>query len=251
MPLSKIHIHPLKTGIQTEGCAKVQDQEPRIPVEGVVRVVSSQLRGERVVAVPGIRRSACRIDEERDGSGLTGEFDSRLMSFERQGEVGWRQQTLRLYDSLTPRLTQFLRRLGLSKDELDDVIQESFLRLSAHLREGNDDDNLNSWLYRVARNLAMDVHRASRRGHEEVELEFEPKDEPVDPKANPESVYLQEEQVRRLSAGMSQLTAQQYNSILLRTQGLCYREIGDLLGTSEQRAIQLVKRGLKRLIGGL
>jgi RNA polymerase sigma-70 factor (ECF subfamily) len=91
----------------------------------------------------------------------------------------------------------------------------------------------------------------NRREHEEVELEFGPKDEPIDPKANPECVYLQKERFGQLKAAMSQLTTQQYNCILLRTQGLRYREIGELLGISEQRAIHLVKRGMQRLMGGL
>jgi DNA-directed RNA polymerase specialized sigma24 family protein len=54
-----------------------------------------------------------------------------------------------------------------------------------------------------------------------------------------------------LKAALCQLTSQQYNSILLRAQGLHYREIGEVLGVSEQRALYLVKRASQRLVGGL
>jgi RNA polymerase sigma-70 factor (ECF subfamily) len=202
------------------------------------------------VAPVGSGTSAWRASE-RDGERFVRDFDSKSIPLEEGEEAGWRRLTLNLYDSLNPKLIQFLRRLGLNKEEMDDVIQESFLRLARHLKEGHNNDNLRSWLYRVARNLAMDVHRSNRREHGEVELELEAEEEPVDPNANPEWVYLQKERDRRLKAAMSQLTSQQYNSILLRAQGLHYREIGEVLGVSEQRAIHLVKRASQRLVGGL
>lgn len=208
--------------------------------------------GKEVRPVAGIKRSAWRADDKQDKKGLASDCGSRLIPVEDYGKPGWRQETLYLYDSLSPKLTQFLRRLGLDRDEMDDVIQESFLRLAGHLRESRSgDENLSSWVYQVARNLAMDLHRSNRREHEEIELEFETKDEPIDPKADPEWVYLQKERARRVRVAMSQLTAQQYNSVLLRTQGMRYREIARLLGISEQRAIRLVKRALQKLMGGL
>lgn len=219
-----------------------------VPVESMLSVVRLRICGEEMAPVIGIKSSAWGVNEKQYGKGLVGGSGSTLIPLKEQEKAGWRQQTLSLYDSLTPKLSQFLRRLGLNKDEMDDVIQESFLRLAGHLKNGSGGDNLRSWVYQVARNLAMDVHRSNRRNHEDVELE--PSDEPVDPKANPEWAYLQKEQFRRVNEAMSLLTAQQYNSILLRTQGLRYREIGAVLGISEQRAIHLVKRGLQKLLAG-
>jgi len=234
-----------------ESCYEMQDEESVVPVKRMVSVVWLRLRGEEVAPMTGIKRAPQRADEKQERRGLVCNPGSRLSPLRGQGQSGWRQQTLKLYDALNPKLSQFLRRLGLNKDELDDVIQESFLRLAGHLKEGTSDDNLSSWVYRVARNLAMDVHRLNRRDHEEVGLVLETEDEPIDPKTNPEWVLLQKERFRHLKAAMSQLTKQQYNCILLRTQGLRYREIGELLGISEQRAIHLVKRGMQRLMGGL
>jgi len=222
-----------------------------VPVEGMVSVACLRWCGEEVAPVAGIKRSAQRADEKQDRNELVCDFGPMLIPLKERGEAGWRERTLDLYDALSPKLSQFLRRLGLNKDDLDDVVQESFLRLAGHLKKGASDDNLNSWVYRVARNLAMDVHRLSRREYGAAELEFEAGDEPIDPKGNPEWLYLQNEQFKRLKVAISQLTAQQYNCILLRTQGLRYREIGELLGISEQRSMHLVKRAMQRLLGGL
>jgi len=73
----------------------------------------------------------------------------------------------------------------------------------------------------------------------------------ADPDANPELACLENERQYRLKHAMSQLTQRQRSSILLRAEGLLYREIASVLGVSEQRAIHLVKRGLARLSEGL
>ena len=251
MPLSRTHNHSQMPGPPAESCAEMQVKKSVVPVERIVSVVWLRSCGDEVATVTGVKHSAWGTDEKWDGKGSVDETGPRPISLKEAGKAGWRQQTLHLYDALNPKLRQFMRRLGLNTDEIDDVIQETFLRLTVHLRKGDDEENLRPWVYMVARNLAMDVHRANRHGHEEVDLEFDPVAEPVDPNANPERAFLQKEQFRRLKVAMSQLTAQQYNSILLRSQGLRYREISEVLGTSEQRALHLVKRGLQRLMGGL
>lgn len=222
-----------------------------IPVERLVSACWLRSCGKKVAPVTGTKVSACRANEEQDEKESIYGCSSRLGHLKEQRPDGWHQKTMRMYDLLAPKLEQFLRRLSLGRDEIDDVIQESFLRLAMHLRQGHDERNLRSWTYMVARNLAMDVHRDNRHRHEEIEMTLRAEDEPVDPDANPEWNFLQREQHLRLKAAMSQLTEQQYNSVLLRTQGLRYGEIGKLLGTSEQRAIYLVKRGLQRLMGGM
>lgn len=164
----------------------------------------------------------------------------------------WHLRTLELHGSLNHPLYRYLRSLGLSADEADDALQEAFLRLAGHLKGGGDDENLRSWLFQVAHNLSMDIHRASRRNRQDDQDSYRGSyEEPVDPKANPERVYIRKEQAKRLMAAMSQLTLRQRSSILLRANGLRYREIAVVLGVSEQRAIHLVKRGLLRLTGGL
>lgn len=242
---------PWRLGAPVETCAEMQGDELVIPLERMASVHWRRSCGKKVVLVSESKMSARKTNALQDEKDSIYDHTSGMKLMEEHEKSGWHQKTLWFYDSLTPKLEQFLRRLGLGKDEIDDVIQESFLRLATHLRQGNDEDNLRSWLYTVVRHLAMDVHRTNQRRHEEINMALRPEDEPVDPDANPEWNFLQKEQSLRLRAAMSRLTQQQYNSILLRTQGLRYGEIGILLGTSEQRAIHLVKRGLKKLMGGM
>jgi DNA-directed RNA polymerase specialized sigma24 family protein len=50
---------------------------------------------------------------------------------------------------------------------------------------------------------------------------------------------------------MSRLTQLQRYAVLLRAEGLRYREISEVLGVSTQRVIELVQRALARLSGDL
>ncbi len=247
----KTHNRPQTPAVPVESWAEMQIGDTVVQVERTVSAAWPRSSGKGVAPVSGIKRCALTADEKQSSQGVGCDACAGLIPLNEGGKTSWHQQTLYLYDALAPKLVKFLRHLGLDREEREDVIQEVFLRLARHLKKGNSEDNLHSWVHQVAHNLAMDIHRVNQRGQEEVELEFEPKDEPVDPKANPELVYLEKERSSRLKAAMSRLTKQQHNSILLRIQGRRYREIGDLLGISEQRAIHLVKRGIQRLTGGL
>ena len=182
----------------------------------------------------GARRQTC--------TGVLGSF-----SLTGQEEHGWQRQTVEFYDALNHVLYRYLRGLGLGAETTEDVVQETFLRLAAHLRDGGNAENLRAWIFQVAYNLSMDVHRASRRDHGETDQTRSHNAELVDPDANPERAYLENERLYRLKNVMNQLTQRQRSSILLRAEGLRYREIAAVLGVSEQRAIHLVKRGLTRL----
>jgi RNA polymerase sigma-70 factor, ECF subfamily len=174
-----------------------------------------------------------------------------LLPLQGSESCGWQERTLELYAQYNPSLYRYLRSLGVTLDEAEDLIQEIFLRLASHLRENNNNSNLRSWLFQVAHNLSMDVHRARRQDQSISDLDDETQDDIPDPNSNPESRYLKKEQSRRLRVAMSELTPQQRNSILLRAEGLRYWEIASVLGVSEQRAVVLVKRGLLRLAKGL
>jgi len=57
----------------------------------------------------------------------------------------------------------FVRRLGLTDSEANDVVQEVFLRLWRQLGSDGPLDNPKGWTYRTVYRLAMDQHRLRRR----------------------------------------------------------------------------------------
>lgn len=246
----KAHNRPQTAATPNESRAERLTGSSVVSVERTVSTDWTRFSGRGVAPVNEIESYAQRAEDVETQEGAEARSIAGLNSLEEREKPEWRQQTVILYKALAPKLVKFLRNLGINRDEREDVIQEVFLRLAGHLKQGKSEGNLHAWVHQVAHNLAMDFHNGKRRGREEVNLDFEMGNEPIDPRATPEWVYWQKERSMQLQAAMSQLTRQQHNSILLRIQGRRYREIGALLGVSEQRAIHLVKRGLERLRGG-
>lgn len=171
-----------------------------------------------------------------------------LLKSENRSHSRDRQRVIELYDALRPSLHAYLCCLGMSSDQAEDVIQETFLRLVRHLPEQGTDDNLRGWVFRVAHNLSMDLHRSQRRWfctcNDKLRTVVR---ERMDPAPNPEQKVILKERSRRLGDAVAQLTPKQRHCLLLRAEGLRYREIATALGISVQRVGELVQRTITLL----
>ena len=175
---------------------------------------------------------------------------SGLLIPENRPHSGTRKRIIELYDALRPSLHAYLCCLGMSSDQAEDIIQETFLRLVRHLPAQGAEDNLRSWVFRVAHNLSMDVHRSQRRWSFATSDELRTVvRERMDPAPNPEQEVILKERSRRLGDAVAQLTAKQRHCVLLRAEGLRYREIAAALGISVQRVGELLQRAIILLEG--
>lgn len=168
------------------------------------------------------------------------------------GNLKRRAHIVELYDSVRPSLFAYLCCIGLTSEEAEDVIQESFLRLVRSFPDGGAEQNLRGWLFRVAHNASMDLFRSGRRRDSQMSTEEDSfVQAQVDLALTPEELVIKKEQLRHLRAAMSCLTSQQRYAVLLRAEGLRYREIAAVLEISTQRVAELVQRALVRLAGEL
>jgi RNA polymerase sigma-70 factor, ECF subfamily len=162
--------------------------------------------------------------------------------------AGRRQRIIELYDLLRPSLHTYLCYLGMDADRAEDVIQETFLRLVSCRFDRFDrgrEDNLRAWIFRVARNLSMDVHRAQRRWSRSSDDESHSAiRERIDPGPSPEQQVLLKERMKRFEHTFAQLTPKQRQCVLLRAEGFRYREIAIALGVSVQRVGELMQRSI-------
>lgn len=175
---------------------------------------------------------------------------SGFLSFAEPKRRGWQERTLELYEEYHSSLIRYLSSLGVPSGDVEDIVQEIFLRLSSHLRDCAENDNLRSWIYQVAYNLSMDIHRLQSKDDHVIPLPVAEQHGEPEQGCTPEEIYLQKEKLKYVVAGMSKLTPRQRNCILLRIEGLRYWEIASVLKISEQRAISLVKRGLVQIMKG-
>jgi RNA polymerase sigma-70 factor (ECF subfamily) len=149
-----------------------------------------------------------------------------------------------LYRELRKPLLRYLMCLGLSMDEGQDVVQDAFLSLHRHLSGGGSQENIRGWLFRVAHNGARNRQNSyDRRFSTALDIETDP----ILDEATPERVVLEKEKFRRMGKAIRSLTDCERECLLLRAEGLRYREIGEVLGIPTSTVGDTVDRAIKKL----
>ena len=138
------------------------------------------------------------------------------------------------------------RMVGSSDDALE-LTQEAFLRAWQALPQWQPGAQFRTWLFRIASNAALDLLRRRKT------VEFVPLDdtfEAVHPGAGPERQAQLTQEVRRLEAGLSRLTPEHREVLLLReVEDMSYEEIGRVLSLSEGTVKSRLARARLALIG--
>ena len=124
-----------------------------------------------------------------------------------------RDRTVALFQDLREPLGRYLASLGVRQPEIEEIVQEAFLRLHRHLsngqgRAGSASQNLGGWVFRVAQNLVRDRQRGWHGRHVDS-IEDRPEAALASaPGATPEERVLHLEKVRLLRAGLEALPDQ-------------------------------------------
>jgi RNA polymerase sigma-70 factor, ECF subfamily len=159
-----------------------------------------------------------------------------------------RERIMALYDEYRPRLFRYMRSMHVDRESADEVIQETFMRLTSMLLRGAEIENLGGWIVRVAHNLAVDVLKKQRVGVIGGEGATFAIENRVDTATmSPEEAYANKERTNRMQRALRSLKPQHRQCFQMRAQGLRYKEIGVALGISEQRAAFVVKQVAVRL----
>jgi RNA polymerase sigma-70 factor (ECF subfamily) len=149
-----------------------------------------------------------------------------------------------LYRELRQPLLRYLACLGLSSDEAQDIVQDAFLSLHRHLASGGSQENIRSWLFRVAHNGGRNrQHSYDRRFGQPLDSDLDS----ISGEGTPERVVLEKEKFRRLEEAIRLLTESERECLLLRAGGLRYREIGEVLDLPTSTVSDTVERAIKKL----
>lgn len=158
------------------------------------------------------------------------------------------EEVVGLFEQFRDRLLRYLLALGLDAHDGEEIVQEVFLALFQHLKRGKPRHNLQSWMFRVAHNLALKQRTRNRhRAQNAVEADPAPAHANIDPGPNPEEQLLSKDRQRRLRAVLDALPEKDRWCLNLRAEGLRYREIADVLGVSLGAVSLLIGRSLARL----
>jgi RNA polymerase sigma factor (sigma-70 family) len=153
----------------------------------------------------------------------------------------------RLYAEYGDKLFRFCLGQLRSREEAEDAVQNTFLRVCTALRKGVTPEFEGPWLYKIAHNVCLSKQRNSyRRRLVEAPSDFELIEELV-PARDSDS-----DELFGLSSALRVLPEQQRRALLLREwQGLSYREIADEMRLSQAAVETLLFRARRSLAEAL
>ncbi len=125
--------------------------------------------------------------------------------------------------------------------DAEDILQEVFLSLFHHLTKDKPRDNLRGWVFRVGHNLAL-KRRQSLKPAETL-----PESMLMDPGLNPEEEVAARRERERMLKIVAALPERDRCCLLLRAEGLRYREIAAALNLSLGTVSGTLARALSRL----
>ncbi len=129
--------------------------------------------------------------------------------------------------------------LGLPMQDAEDILQEVFLSLFHHLSKEKPRDNLRGWVFRVGHNLALKRRMQLGRVAESIEV--------CDPGPSPEELAVLKRRQERLQAVVAALPERDRCCLVLRAEGLRYREIAEVLEMSLGTVASSLARSLGKL----
>jgi len=136
-----------------------------------------------------------------------------------------------VYDGLAPRLYGYLLRAARDKSAVEDLVQQTFLRMHDARGRFSRGSSVEPWAFAIARRLLVDYQRW-RRLREAPPAEVDPDAWPgTEPDGD--AVLRGRELSQRLSQALEELSPQQREAFLLvREQGLSMAEAAEVLGTT-------------------
>jgi RNA polymerase sigma-70 factor (ECF subfamily) len=159
---------------------------------------------------------------------------------------GLNEEVAELFDQFREPLLRYLSSFGLSMADGEEVLQEAFLALFHHLREGKSRANLRGWLFRVAHNQGLKKRMRARKEPAAIG-DTGVKDSAVDPGPNPEE-HLAEQRAKQLVVAVVRaLPEQDRRCLALRAEGLNYREVAAVLDMSLGAVSLSLTRSLARI----
>jgi RNA polymerase sigma-70 factor (ECF subfamily) len=163
---------------------------------------------------------------------------------DRQGDAGldrelverWQAGDERAASGIVERHAPALKRFAVSlgvREEVDELVQDTFVRAFGALDSFRAESSLRTWLFTILRRLVLDRRRSEQRRRNEVEVN----DADAVTGYDALDSIVADEVSMRVSKALDKLSRMQRDVFVLRVQeGRSYKEIADILGSSEGAA---------------
>ncbi len=145
----------------------------------------------------------------------------------------WQSGDQRAAAQLVERHAQAVARFAASlgvRDEVDELVQDTFVRAFQSLDTFRADSQLRTWLFTICKRLLLDRRRSERRRRDVAEVE----ERHAATEYDALDVMVGDEMAERLRDAVNALTALQREVFTLRVNdGMAYAEIAEVVGSTE------------------
>jgi RNA polymerase sigma factor (sigma-70 family) len=161
--------------------------------------------------------------------------DDRLIALTRRGNQGAFETLVQRYE---PRLLAFCRHMLRSREDAEDVLQESFAAAYNAILADQRTINVRPWLYRIARNRSLNhLRRVTAVGVDSMDVYFADHGHTVLER------ILQRENFHALIEDIGELAETQRTALLLREMdAFSYEQIADIMDTTVPSVKSLLVR---------
>lgn len=128
----------------------------------------------------------------------------------------------------------------------EDITQETFIRLYHNMESITDEEMLKPWLIRVALNLAKNTIRGNSRANVREDNYVKQYSDREDFTA--ENELLKREEANEVRSALDKIKEPLRSCLVLKQQGLSYKEIADALSINETSIGTYIARGKKEFI---
>ncbi len=186
---------------------------------------------------------------------------AELLRLVEQARSGSLEDFQRLYQAFGKKILNYLYRMTGSREEAEDLTQDTFVLAFRKLDSLKDPAKFQSWLYRIAQNNVYQRYRGKQPQIESIDEETSPEISDVQnlaaPRHTPEQAVLSEELQELVTAAIADLP-EKYRTVfvLSAVQQLSYQEISEIVGRSLasvksdiHRARVAVRDRIKRYLG--
>lgn len=164
----------------------------------------------------------------------------------------WKSGDARAATRLVARHSDALARFAMSSGErveVEEVVQDTFVRAFGAIDSFRGESSFRTWLFTIAKRLILDRRRAEARRKDTAEV----KDTDVVSEFGALDAIIADEAAERVRLALEKLSPTQREVFLLRVQqGMAYREIAEVVGSTEgatrvhyHNAAETIKRYLR------
>lgn len=140
-----------------------------------------------------------------------------------------------LVERHAPALARFAASLtsGIDRGQIDELVQDTFVRAFQSMADFRGESSLRTWLFTIERRLLLDRRRAERRRPDGDEID----EGDAATEYTALDALVAGETEARIQRALERLSPLQRNVFMLRvTEGLSYKEIAGVVGTTEGAA---------------